>query len=177
MRTFAASHTWPLSRAVFAATASRSAGMPGVGVYLWFDGSEQAAGGGEIIGPGRVVDRHQRDSRAGPFQARRGIGNAMGIVAGQLDGDVGAVERFAFEVIEQRRGAAVRVGVRVGESGFGSIHGPDGLREFTRPKAITRQRFPLPFGMQSFDRPGFVLPAVRQAMKLRHGRAPRRHRR
>jgi succinate-semialdehyde dehydrogenase / glutarate-semialdehyde dehydrogenase len=61
----------------------------------------------------------------------------------------------------------------VGESGFGSVHGPDGLREFTHPKAVTRQRFPLPFGMQSFDRPGFVLPAVRQAMKLRHGRAPR----
>jgi succinate-semialdehyde dehydrogenase / glutarate-semialdehyde dehydrogenase len=62
----------------------------------------------------------------------------------------------------------------VGESGFGRIHGPDGLREFTRPKAITRQRFPLPFPMQSFDRPRYVLPAVRQAMKVRHGRAPRR---
>ena len=62
----------------------------------------------------------------------------------------------------------------VGESGFGRIHGPDGLREFTRSKAITRQRFPLRFGMQSFDRPGFVLPVVRQAMKLRHGHTPRR---
>lgn len=29
----------------------------------------------------------------------------------------------------------------VGESGFGRIHGPDGLREFARPKSITRQRF------------------------------------
>ena len=28
----------------------------------------------------------------------------------------------------------------VGESGFGRIHGADGLREFTRAKAITRQR-------------------------------------
>ena len=27
-----------------------------------------------------------------------------------------------------------------GDSGFGRIHGPDGLREFSRPKAITRQR-------------------------------------
>jgi succinate-semialdehyde dehydrogenase/glutarate-semialdehyde dehydrogenase len=62
----------------------------------------------------------------------------------------------------------------VGESGFGRIHGPDGLREFARSKAITRQRFPLPFPMQSFDRPGYVLPAVKLAMKLRHGRAPRR---
>jgi succinate-semialdehyde dehydrogenase / glutarate-semialdehyde dehydrogenase len=61
----------------------------------------------------------------------------------------------------------------VGESGFGRIHGPDGLRELTRPKAITRQRFPLPFAMQSFDRPRYVLPAVRQVMRLRHGRAPR----
>src|SRR4051812_20389104 len=43
MRTLAASHTCPLSRAVFAATASRSAGIPGVGVYLWFVGSAQAA--------------------------------------------------------------------------------------------------------------------------------------
>jgi acyl-CoA reductase-like NAD-dependent aldehyde dehydrogenase len=65
----------------------------------------------------------------------------------------------------------------VGESGFGSVHGPDGLREFARPKAITRQRFPLPFAMQSFDRPGFVLAAVRQAMRLRHGRTPRTPRR
>jgi hypothetical protein len=62
----------------------------------------------------------------------------------------------------------------VGESGFGRIHGPDGLREFTHPKAITRQRLPLPFGVQSFDRPRFVLPAVQRAMRLRHGRAPRR---
>ncbi len=28
----------------------------------------------------------------------------------------------------------------VGDSGFGRIHGADGLREFTRPKSITRQR-------------------------------------
>jgi succinate-semialdehyde dehydrogenase/glutarate-semialdehyde dehydrogenase len=64
-----------------------------------------------------------------------------------------------------------------GDSGFGRIHGPDGLREFARPKAITRQRSPLPFSIQSFDRPGFVLPAVRRAMELRHGRPPRQERR
>jgi succinate-semialdehyde dehydrogenase / glutarate-semialdehyde dehydrogenase len=62
----------------------------------------------------------------------------------------------------------------VGESGFGRIHGPDGLREFARSKAISRQRFPLPFPMLSFDRPRFVLPAVKAAMRLRHGRPPRR---
>lgn len=62
----------------------------------------------------------------------------------------------------------------VGESGFGRIHGPDGLRELSRSKAITRQRFRLPFPLLSFDRPGYVLPVVKQAMRLRHGRPPRR---
>ncbi|MBA3282011.1 MAG: aldehyde dehydrogenase family protein [Acidimicrobiia bacterium] len=32
----------------------------------------------------------------------------------------------------------------VGDSGFGRIHGPDGLKEFTRSKAIARQRFAAP---------------------------------
>ena len=62
----------------------------------------------------------------------------------------------------------------VGESGFGRVHGPDGLREFSRSKAITRQRFPLPFSILSFDRPARLLPVVERAMKLRHARAPRR---
>jgi succinate-semialdehyde dehydrogenase / glutarate-semialdehyde dehydrogenase len=61
----------------------------------------------------------------------------------------------------------------VGESGFGRVHGPDGLREFSRAKAITRQRFPLPFSVLSFDRPARLVPAIERAMKLRHGRRPR----
>ncbi len=32
----------------------------------------------------------------------------------------------------------------VGESGFGRIHGPEGLKEFARAKAIARQRFRAP---------------------------------
>jgi acyl-CoA reductase-like NAD-dependent aldehyde dehydrogenase len=58
----------------------------------------------------------------------------------------------------------------VGESGFGRTHGPDGLREFTRSKAITRQRFPLPFAMLSFDRPEWLVPVLKRSMRLRHGR-------
>ncbi|MCU0266178.1 MAG: aldehyde dehydrogenase family protein [Actinomycetia bacterium] len=40
----------------------------------------------------------------------------------------------------------------VADSGFGRIHGADGLKEFTRAKAITRQRFGLPVPLTSFDR-------------------------
>ena len=40
----------------------------------------------------------------------------------------------------------------VGDSGFGRIHGPDGLREFTWAQATTSTRFPGPINLQTFDR-------------------------
>jgi acyl-CoA reductase-like NAD-dependent aldehyde dehydrogenase len=59
----------------------------------------------------------------------------------------------------------------VGESGFGRIHGADGLREFTRSKAITRQRFALPIQLTSFSRPASVTPALAKALAFIHGRS------
>ncbi|MGK5114845.1 MULTISPECIES: aldehyde dehydrogenase family protein [unclassified Geodermatophilus] len=58
----------------------------------------------------------------------------------------------------------------VGESGFGRIHGPDGLREFTRAKAITRQRCRLPVDLTSFGRPAVAADALARVMGLVHGR-------
>ena len=58
----------------------------------------------------------------------------------------------------------------IGESGFGRIHGDDGLREFTRSKAITRQRFALPVALTSFDRPEKVTGQLVKMVKLLHGR-------
>ena len=59
----------------------------------------------------------------------------------------------------------------VGESGFGRIHGADGLREFTRPKAITSQRFALPVQLTSFSRPASAAPALAKVLGLLHGRS------
>ena len=58
----------------------------------------------------------------------------------------------------------------VGDSGFGRIHGADGLREFTRAKAITRQRFALPVNLLSFERPAKLTDQVAKVMGLVHGR-------
>lgn len=58
----------------------------------------------------------------------------------------------------------------VGESGFGRIHGEDGLREFSRAKAITVQRFPLPVNLMSFSRPQVATKVVVRLMGLLHGR-------
>ena len=66
-----------------------------------------------------------------------------------------------------------------GRSGFGRIHGPDGLREFTAAKAIARQRFPMPLHLTTFARSARADKAVATLTALRHGRAgtlPRRSR-
>lgn len=58
----------------------------------------------------------------------------------------------------------------VGESGFGRMHGADGLREFARAKSITRQRFALPVPLTSFRRPAAATGVLLRAIKTLHGR-------
>jgi 3'-phosphoadenosine 5'-phosphosulfate sulfotransferase len=64
----------------------------------------------------------------------------------------------------------------VGESGFGRIHGADGLREFSRPKAITRQRMRPAFNVLTFGRSDKDLRRLVTVTTLLHGRLyrPRR---
>src|SRR4051794_31765846 len=59
----------------------------------------------------------------------------------------------------------------VGGSGFGRIHGEDGLKEFTRPKAIARQRFSMGPDMMSFERPDWLPKLAAKLGDLRFGRA------
>lgn len=61
----------------------------------------------------------------------------------------------------------------VGDSGYGRIHGADGLREFTRPKSVTRQRFALPMNPASFTRTDKDMHRLTQMITLLHGRRPR----
>jgi len=58
----------------------------------------------------------------------------------------------------------------VGDSGFGRIHGADGLREFARPKSITRQRFAMPMPLTSFDRKPATVDLLVKAVTAIHGR-------
>jgi succinate-semialdehyde dehydrogenase/glutarate-semialdehyde dehydrogenase len=59
-------------------------------------------------------------------------------------------------------------GVR--ESGFGRIHGEDGLREFARAKSTVRERFSLPVSLTSFERHPSTTPLVKRLVQLRYGR-------
>ncbi|AWK70585.1 aldehyde dehydrogenase [Rhodococcus oxybenzonivorans] len=58
----------------------------------------------------------------------------------------------------------------VDDSGFGRVHGPDGLKEFTFPRAMTRQRFPSVLPLTTFRRTRWVDSLVRFLITLLHGR-------
>ena len=58
----------------------------------------------------------------------------------------------------------------IGESGFGRIHGEDGLKEFARAKAITRQKYALPVELLSFDRSPKVDKLLGKVVGFLHGR-------
>jgi acyl-CoA reductase-like NAD-dependent aldehyde dehydrogenase len=58
----------------------------------------------------------------------------------------------------------------VGESGFGRIHGADGLREFAHSKAITRRRFQLMIKTTTFRRTDEDMDKLVKLTQLMHGR-------
>jgi aldehyde dehydrogenase (NAD+) len=67
----------------------------------------------------------------------------------------------------------------VGDSGFGRIHGPDGLKEFTYAKAVARQRMKPLLSLTTFDRTAKTEASFAQIVTALHGRAtqlPKRRR-
>jgi aldehyde dehydrogenase (NAD+) len=67
-----------------------------------------------------------------------------------------------------------------GESGFGRIHGADGLREFSRAKSITRQRMKPVVRTTTFGRTATDMDRIVKLVTVLHGRLygpARQHRR
>ncbi|WIX81035.1 aldehyde dehydrogenase family protein [Amycolatopsis carbonis] len=58
----------------------------------------------------------------------------------------------------------------VGDSGYGRIHGPEGLREFARTKAVARQRFTAPITLTSFNRKESTDALVAKLITVMHGK-------
>ncbi|RLU85046.1 aldehyde dehydrogenase [Streptomyces griseocarneus] len=58
----------------------------------------------------------------------------------------------------------------VGDSGFGRVHGPDGLREFSRTQAVTRQRFRPVLRPNSYRRPAGTMTVLIRMIRITHGR-------
>ena len=58
----------------------------------------------------------------------------------------------------------------VGDSGFGRVHGADGLREFARPKAVTRRLFRPTVPVLTFARPVWAIRVLLWIVRVRYGR-------
>jgi len=58
----------------------------------------------------------------------------------------------------------------VGDSGFGRVHGADGLREFARSKAITRRRFRQLVPVLTFSRPAWAVRLLLRIVRVFYGR-------
>jgi acyl-CoA reductase-like NAD-dependent aldehyde dehydrogenase len=58
----------------------------------------------------------------------------------------------------------------VGDSGFGRVHGADGLREFTRAKAVTRRRFRPAVQVLTFARPAWAIRFLLRIVRVLYGR-------
>ncbi|MBC7463594.1 MAG: aldehyde dehydrogenase family protein [Actinobacteria bacterium] len=59
----------------------------------------------------------------------------------------------------------------VKESGYGRIHGPEGLLEFTYSRTVVRARFQLPISFTSFKRTKFADKLIVGLVKTLHGRS------
>lgn len=61
-----------------------------------------------------------------------------------------------------------------GESGFGRIHGPEGLKEFTSSKAVARRRFRAPLNLTTFRRTARADKGIATLTSLLHDRGAAR---
>jgi acyl-CoA reductase-like NAD-dependent aldehyde dehydrogenase len=90
--------------------------------------------------------------------------NAIGIARRMRSGMVAVNSTLTFV------GMATLPFGGVGDSGFGRIHGEDGLREFARAKAITVRRGPSVIPAQSYERTPGHLAALIKTLRLLYGR-------
>jgi acyl-CoA reductase-like NAD-dependent aldehyde dehydrogenase len=58
----------------------------------------------------------------------------------------------------------------VKDSGYGRIHGPEGLLEFTYPRTIVKQLFAIPIAFTTFKRTKFADAFIKRAVKLLHSK-------
>lgn len=60
----------------------------------------------------------------------------------------------------------------VGDSGFGRIHGDEGMKEFTRTKATAEETFALPINLMTFKLPKGTYERIRGMIKTLYGDSP-----
>jgi acyl-CoA reductase-like NAD-dependent aldehyde dehydrogenase len=117
----------------------------------------------------KVRDENEAVERANA--SRYGLGAAVfsahhgkAIAARLSCGCVSINSAISFAMVPELPFGGVR------DSGFGRIHGADGLREFAWPRSVTSVRFPPPLKVATFHRPAHARGLVTRLVKARWGR-------
>ena len=128
---------------------------------------EETFGPTVTIGRVRDVDEAVQLANANPF----GLGGAVfsakhgeQIAARLSCGMVSINSAITFATVPGLPFGGVR------NSGFGRIHGPDGLREFAWPRAVTHLRYPSPIKVLTFRRTPRDVAWLVRMVKARWGR-------
>lgn len=127
----------------------------------------------ETFGPIIIINRVKNMSEAIALSnaTRYGLGAAVWSkrdgqkIASQLETGMVAVN----SVISFAAVASVPFG-GVKDSGYGRIHGPEGILEFTYPRTVVRAKFQLPIALTSFSRTVSSDKLVLKVTKLLRGR-------
>jgi succinate-semialdehyde dehydrogenase/glutarate-semialdehyde dehydrogenase len=164
------------------------------------DGGTAALGGADAVQPPYVQPTILVDVPEGSAAVREETFGPVLVVNRVRDADEGLALANALpyglggSVFAKRRGLELARGMRsgmtavnsvlsfasmpslpyggVGDSGFGRIHGDDGLREFARPKAITTRRARSLLPASTFGRdPAATARRVMAVVRLVHGRS------
>ncbi|MEV4134673.1 aldehyde dehydrogenase family protein [Dactylosporangium sp. NPDC049742] len=126
---------------------------------------------GPVLIVNRVADADEALRRANAttyglagsiFTRRRATGQAL--AAGLRAGAVSVNSVLGYAAVP-----ALPFG-GVGDSGFGRVHGADGLREFSRAKSVTWQRFRPPIDLLTLQPAEKAMRTSLTMFKLRHGR-------
>jgi acyl-CoA reductase-like NAD-dependent aldehyde dehydrogenase len=129
----------------------------------------------ETFGPTIVIERvHNLDHAVELANASRyGLAASVFTANGQRGVEIARELRCGAASVNAVLGFAAVPSLPfggVGESGFGRIHGADGLREFARAKSITRQRFRPLADLMSFDRGKRDMSLSLRLFRLRHAK-------
>jgi aldehyde dehydrogenase (NAD+) len=124
---------------------------------------------GPLLTVNRVADTEEAITRANATA----YGLGASVFAGKRGEEIAARLRCGMVAVN---GVITFAGVPalpfggVGDSGFGRIHGEDGLREFTRAQAVTRQRFAPPLAVMTFSRGARTMSRMMRLVRALYGR-------
>jgi acyl-CoA reductase-like NAD-dependent aldehyde dehydrogenase len=127
----------------------------------------------ETFGPVIIINRVQSNSEAIKLSNESSFGLGASVWSKRHGTAIASKLQCGMVAINSTTSFAAVPSVPFGgvkNSGYGRIHGPEGLLEFTYARSIVRARFQLPISFTSFRRSAFSDRVIVRLTKLFNGR-------